>query len=255
MNFKFDEKNNFFMNIGQYSRQPFHDNIYLNFRNDIDPGTMNEEISGLEFGYAYRGEKFAANVNLYSTVWKNRVFRNTFYNRTIRSLTSYLFKNITQIHQGIEVDFTYRPITDLQVKGYASFGNWNYGKGGTITAFDEDLNVVNSTLNLPTTINIEGFKVGDAAQTTFGLGTSYKFLDGFKVDADWNYFANLYSNFVPNTNNTGAIELPDYDLFDLGLSYKWNLNEKSSLLFRGNINNLFDEVYISDSRNLSSINI
>lgn len=248
LNFKLDEKNNVFFNAGYYSRQPFHDNIYLNFRNDIDPATKNEKIGGIELGYGHRGDKFAANVNLYATTWNNRVFRNTFFNRKISSLTNYLFKNIIQEHKGIEIDFTYKPIEDLELKGYGSFGDWRYGKGGTLTVYDDDLNVVNSKLNLPTNIDIDDFKVGDAAQTTFGFGASYKFLDGFRVDADWNYFANLYSGFVPKASNDGAIKLPDYDLFDLGLSYKFGLGETSSLTLRGNINNLFGKVYISDSR-------
>ena len=248
MNFKFDEQNNFFMNMGYYSRQPFHDNIYLNFRNDVDPDMVNEKVTGLEMGYAHRGEKFATNVNLYYTVWKNRANRNsynTFYNGAFQVVT-FLYKGITQAHKGLEVDFTYKPIQDLELKGYGSFGSWEYVGNTQVTAFDEELNVVNSAFGIGNSVDVDGFKVGDAAQTTLGLGASYKFLNGFKVDADWNYFSNLYSDFLPSEAD-GAIQLPDYDLFDLGLSYKFDLTDSSSLQLRGNVNNLFDEVYLSDS--------
>lgn len=248
MNFKFDERNNFFMNFGHYSRQPFHDNIYLNFRNEIDPNIINEKISGLEMGYGHRGNKFAANVNLYYTVWKNRANRNsysTFYNGSFQVVT-FLYKGISQVHKGLEIDFTYRPITDLELKGYGSFGNWKYNGSTQVTAFDEELNVVNEAFNIGKTVDVDGFDVGDAAQTTFGFGAKYNFLDNFKVDVDWNYFSNLYSDYLP-VESDGAIELPDYDLFDLGLSYTWNVTQESSLTFRGNVNNLFDEIYISES--------
>jgi hypothetical protein len=52
-----------FANVGYYSRQPYHDNIYLNFTNEVNPLTSNEKILGLEAGYNYKSKMFSASIN------------------------------------------------------------------------------------------------------------------------------------------------------------------------------------------------
>lgn len=44
--------------------------------------------------------------------------------------------------------------------------------------------------------------------------------------------------------------MPSYDTVDTGISYKWLLgkDDQNSLQFRVNINNIFDELYIENSR-------
>ncbi len=257
MNFKFDDKNNLYFNAGFYSRQPFHDNIYLNFRNDVNPLTENEEIGGLEVGYGYRGEKFAANVNLYYTTWGNRVITNSiredFFLADGVTLgqdgddENYFgnYAGISEIHQGIEVDFTYRPFEKFELKGYSSLGEWNYSGDARQTLYDEDLNVVNNLFGGGGTLNLDGLRIGDAAQFSYGLGARYNILDNLKVDADWNNYDGLYADFSPN--RAGEVRLPSYDLVDFGLTYTHKLGDEKTLKFRVNVNNVFDEVYISES--------
>ena len=51
-----------------------------------------------------------------------------------------------------------------------------------------------------------------------------------------------------NVEGRKALQLPSYNLFDLGLSYKLRLRDnKYSFTFRGNVYNLFDTTYISES--------
>ena len=74
----------------------------------------------------------------------------------------------------------------------------------------------------------------------------------FDLDFSWRNASNLYADFgaTDNTfdvpNNPGALKLPSYNLFDLGVGYKFNL-DKSKLSLYLNINNIFDEKYISES--------
>ena len=92
--------------------------------------------------------------------------------------------------------------------------------------------------------DIDGGKVGDAAQFTAGLGAKYKILDNFSVDADWRTYSDLYARRTLKDN----LELPAYDLVDAGLTYKATVGQEKdqSLVFRLNINNVFDEVYLSE---------
>ncbi|MEZ0007829.1 iron complex outermembrane receptor protein [Flavobacterium sp. 28YEA47A] len=65
--FNINEQNSVYVNAGYYSRQPFHDNIYLNFTNQVNPLTENEKILGLEAGYSFKSTYFSANLNGYRT--------------------------------------------------------------------------------------------------------------------------------------------------------------------------------------------
>ncbi len=56
LSYNIDNKHYFFGNVGVYSRQPYHDNIYMNFKNDVNPFTKNEDIVGLELGYKFVSE-------------------------------------------------------------------------------------------------------------------------------------------------------------------------------------------------------
>src|SRR5690606_30679038 len=64
---------------------------------------------------------------------------------------------------------------------------------------------------------------------------------GLSVDADWRNYDNLYSTAVVKEN----VELPSFDIFDAGVTYKLMFPE-TSLTFRLNVNNLFGEVYMSE---------
>ena len=73
VSYNIDNKHVFFGNAGMYSRQPYHDNIYMNFKNDVNPFTKNEDIVGLELGYKFVSQYVQVNVNAYKTTWANRV--------------------------------------------------------------------------------------------------------------------------------------------------------------------------------------
>lgn len=240
------EQHSIYANAGYYSRQPYHDNIYLNFTNAVNPNTSNEKILGLEAGYNFKSTIFNASVNLYRTSWADRVSQGSRVARGNSDIAPngaiILFNDqgVEQIHQGVEVDFILKPIDRLELKGFASFGDWQYKGSALRTETDESLNVLRTTLN-----DVDGGKVGDAAQTTWGLGAKFEMAKRFSIDVDWRNYDNLYAN-------TGAIKenlmLPAYDIVDAGISYKMLVGKdnKNSVDFRFNMNNVFNEVYLSE---------
>lgn len=244
-NYNINEQHNVFVNLGHYSRQPYQDNMFLNFRNDVNPLLTNEKITGFEGGYGFRGNSFAANVNVYHTTWADRVVSG--------GLSSgegfYQYQGVEQVHQGVEVDFTYKPTVDFMLKGFASLGDWKYNGNATQTVYDDNQNVVAEGDPL----YLDGTKVGDAAQTSFGLGAKYTFVKGLSIDADYLSYDDLYAAFQPTDsefateNNRGAVKLPSYSLVDAGLTYDWRVNENYNLVLRLNVNNVFDEEYIAES--------
>jgi outer membrane receptor protein involved in Fe transport len=162
---------------------------------------------------------------------------------------------VEQVHSGVELDFILKPTTKLDIRGFASIGNWEYNGNSITRRTDENQNLLTETL-----IDVDGGKVGDAAQTTWGLGAKYEVLKGLSVDADWRTYDDLYASVGAVKDN---LLLPTYDLVDAGVSYRLLLgkNKKDNLTFRVNVNNLFDEVYLSElssniktTDNLSSSN-
>ena len=247
--YNINEQHAFYGNAGYYSRQPYHDNIYLNFTNQVNPLTKNEKVLGLEAGYTFKSKVFTASLNAYRTTWEDRVVTTSTVlssNTTIGTtnlvpgdVVISANQGVKQVHSGLELDFVLKPITKLDVKGFASIGSWEYDGSAIRRRFDENLNILDETLT-----DNDGGKVGDAAQTTWGLGAKYEVFERFSVDADWRNYDNLYANVVAKDN----LQLPSYDLVDMGISYKMLVGKEkqNSVNFRFNVNNLFDEVYISE---------
>ena len=254
-NYNINDEHNVFFNAGHISRQPNFDAVFTNFSNNINEDAVDEKITSFEIGYGYRSGFLSANVNLYTTKWADR-----FVSKSIRGVTGLddgtaNFQGVTQVHSGLEIDFTMRPIDKLRIKGMLSIGNWEYKDNVTASIFDRDRNLVDSA-----TLYVDGAKVGDAAQFTGGLTADYKIIKNLGVDLAFRYAANLYSDFsfqldsrnwandaqYLSPNNRGALELPSFSLFDLGIDYKIPLKDSSDIGLRLNVNNMFDTEYISE---------
>ncbi|MEH6680748.1 MAG: TonB-dependent receptor [Sediminicola sp.] len=244
-NYNLNEHHNVFVNAGHYSRQPYQDNMFLNFRNDVNPLLTNEKITGFEAGYGFRSSIFSANVNLYQTTWDDRVVSGTLSTGE----GFYQFQGVKQLHSGVEVDFTLRPMQNLRFNGYTSIGKWEYDGNATQTVYDDDQNVIAEGDPL----YLDGVKVGDGAQFTVGVGGRYEFVKGLSIDADYNHYDELYAGFLPTDDefttpdNRGSVKLPSFGLLDTGFTYDWKVNTNYNLVLRLNVNNVLDEEYISES--------
>ena len=228
-----------YVNAGYYSRAPYFDNIYLNFTNQINPNTSNETIIGLEAGYVYEVPNFSARVDLYRTSWADRVTSSFYVDDDVVFYN--ISEGVTQLHQGVEVSFSAKPQEDVPytLKGFLSVGDWIY-EGDAITRLqDEDQNVISTE-----TVDVDGGKVGDAAQFSAGLGLDVDLAERFSFDSDIRFYDDLYANVGAVKEN---LELPSYHVVDMGLSYKMFVND-GTLDIRLNVNNVFDNVYISELR-------
>jgi len=246
LNWNIDESHNIFGNAGYYSKQPLWNAVYQSFStNDVTPNLNNEKIVGLELGYGYTSEHYKVNVNLYRTSWKDRFFRQSrsgqdgFIN----------FAGIEQVHKGIEFEGSMR-FGKFKFDGMFSIGDFQYKGDVTGTEFDGNNEVVGTA---GTTFFLDGVKVGDAAQITGRWTINYEITEGLKFDISQQYYANNYAaidaDAFDNEVNDGSLELPGYSLIDAGISYKLQLkNERNSVNFRVNVNNLADQLYISESQ-------
>ncbi len=257
----FAEGNTFFVNAGKYSRQPFMDNLFTNFSDETEvskEGVDNEEIVGFEAGYKFETRNVQINLNAYYTKWENRFLAaggeytdpgtGTVYNDV-----TYLFSNIAELHQGLELEVKYRPTTDLELHGYATVGKWEFDGKTPVRVRDNTNQTVVTTL----TTDLKNTKVGRAPQTSAGLGVNYDFiprkLHGYLT---WNYYTDFYGEVnvqdaaleTLKGNTYQSEKLNSYSTFDIGASYNFEISGQRFLL-AGNVYNLLDHYYISQKDN------
>ena len=260
-NYNINENHNVFANVGFYSKQPFMSAVYPNNQQVLNPNLTNEKIFSAEVGYGFRSPKFNANLNLYRTEWRDRSARipNQTFVTASGNVRGYSEINgITQVHMGVEVDATYKPVKFLELQGMFSYGDYRYKGNATGADFDESNNPVTTTTG-NTTLYLDQVKVGGSGnssipQLTASLGATIKPISDLSIYGTWRFVGNLYSAVNTNDYKTvarqeqGALRLPDYNLLDLGVSYKLRLRERSQYFtFGANVYNVIDTYYISDA--------
>jgi iron complex outermembrane recepter protein len=245
-NYNLDNNHNVFANVGYFEKAPFSNAVFLNFRNDINEGAENQKIFSAELGYGYRSANFRADLNVYRTEWNDKTFVQRFQQPDGTTASANIL-GLNALHQGVELEFSYRPFERLTLTGMASLGDWTWTNDITgVDIYNEEQEIVR-TINL----YVADLKVGGSAQTTFAAGMDYEVFRGTTIRADWNYYDDLYADFDPETRSTRELgqswELPEFGLVDFGLTHKFDLGDFEARLI-GNVNNVFDTEYISVAR-------
>lgn len=245
-NYNINEKHNVFGNVGYFEITPIFDAVFINFQNEINEGAKNEKTLAFELGYGYQSSTFSANINGYYTNWRDKFFRRSF-REPDGEFYSANIEGVNALHTGIEADFIWKPLTNLEITGMASLGNWIWQNDlENVKIFDDNENEIGEV-----DLYIADLKVGDAAQTTFALGLNYEFMRDVKFGIDYTYFDNLYAEFDPTgrgdaTDKAQPWELPAYGLLDANVRYNFKIGDFDATIY-GNINNILDTSYISDA--------
>lgn len=262
-NYRLDNTHNVFFNIGYFERAPFPNAIWPTNDNDAtNEDAENQKIFSVELGYGLRSDKLAVNVNLYNTKWSDRTETR---NRTEQvqipgggTEDRQVFDNITGInalHQGIEVDFDYRPFDFLNLKGFVSLGNWVWTDDVDVIRLDENQNVEDEFRVL-----VSDLPVGRSAQTTAGLNLRIDATSQTSFFIDYNYYDRYYADFDPSDrvlseedlNNQERIdflrrdpwEVPNYHLFDASVRHKFKISDLDASI-SARMYNVFNESYIT----------
>jgi hypothetical protein len=251
-----NEQFTLFFNAGQYSRQPFLDNVFTNIRysNDmVEPEVDNEEITSFESGFRFQDGNFRANFDFYYTNWDNRV--------VLSSGTEIIDGNevdvnnfrrgVRQQHTGVELDLKYRIANNVQLGGYLSAGNWVYRGIDRIDSYSDDTGELISSVTDENVLNaVDGVHITTAPQTAAGLTFDAVVIKGLRVDANWNFYERHYKNDIDfsggdvETRDYGT--LPSYSLLDAGIEYGFNFGE-NKLTLRANGFNLLDKIELQNT--------
>ncbi len=264
-NYNINNKHNVFANVGVISRAPFFSGgafLQSTTSNEINTNAVNEKAFSAELGYGFKSKYFAANLNLYRTNWIDKTMVRAINANLQSSLVANL-QGVNALHQGIELDFTSKPLTDLEITGMISLGDWNWQNNATGYLYNSQGQPVDKSGNVVAMlspeqgvvkVNLAGIHVGNSAQTTAAVGFNYQILKGFRVGVDGNYFGRNYAYFNISSVGTSLSssdfaqpwQIPDAVVFDFNSSYRFKIGSFDAILV-GNIENLLNTEYITDA--------
>ena len=243
-NYNINEHHNVYFNGGYYSRAPYHNYVYINYGNDINPNLANEKITSFELGYGFKSRKFTAKVNAYYTTWQDKWAKGSYRDTAGASHTVY-FQGISETHTGVELELKYKVAKHLELGAFGSFGNWYYTDDVDFDVFDDDRNKIGTYHAY-----IKDLKVADAPQSQYGILARWELGKHITLGADYVYNQNLYARFSPekrtNPNDTEqSFKLPSFGLLNAMFKYKFQLAGLDSY-FQVNAFNLTNTLYAAE---------
>lgn len=274
LNYNIDDVHNVFFNAGYISRAPyFSGGVFLQNQtsNAMNSDPINEKVISFELGYGFNTSVFSANVNLYNTLWKNKTMVRSLViegpDRVEIDRATINMSGVNARHQGVEVDFKAKPLRWLEITGMFSLGNWKWvsnPKGYYYNSQGQPLADIKSGAlasapgadnHVWSQLNLKNVKVGGSAQTTAALGASVTPMKGLRLGVDYLFIGRNYADWKLQSNNLTASSAVDFSspwripaahVFDLNSSYKFKIGGVNATI-SGNINNLFDQEYITDA--------
>ena len=172
----------------------------------------------------------------------------------------YNLLNADAVHSGIEWDFAYDPAPKLNVQGVVSAGNWRW-------ISNERVDLVNRTTNAfvtrvadqsiaDTLVNLDGVKVGDAAQRQISIATSFRPKRGTYFSLRRTLFWQHYARFSPGDVITEGEPkdvwiTPAYSLLDFNAGTSFDVSDNALLRVRLSVTNALNVLYVSDATNNS----
>jgi hypothetical protein len=177
-----------------------------------------------------------------------------------RSL-GYNLLNADAVHSGLEWDFAYDVTSKFDVQGVMSLGNWRWTS-------NERVDLVNQTTNTfvtriadgsraDTLVNLNGVKVGNAAQRQVSIALSYRPKYGTYISIRNTLFWEHYANFSPGDVIDPQGEpkdvwvTPGYSLLNINAGTSFDISPKALLRVRLSVTNAFNALYVSDANNNS----
>jgi len=232
--------------------------------NVTNPNAVNEKAFSIELGYGFKSKYLNANINIYRTNWIDKTLVRAINANTQESLVVNM-QGVNALHQGVEAEIKSSPTKNLELTGMLSVGDWHWQNNATGYLFNREGQPVNANGDVVESVNdayqfqmnLEGIKVGNSAQTTVALGLNYQILKGFKIGIEGDYFGRNYSYFNISSASTSTSvptsssfsqpwEIPDAVVFNAYANYKFKIGTYEATLI-GNIDNLFNNEYITDA--------
>ena len=254
--FRVTPETDVYANFGYVSKVPIFDQVIDDVNSVQIDNPQNEKFISGELGANFRLLRNMLNVktNVYYTRWTDRAQSRGVQNAD--GSEGYIrLGGIDETHMGFEAEVAFQPARFIRADVSFSKGIWEYGAdvSGSYIPDAGD----------PTTVKeydyfLDGLKVGDQPQMQLFVGVTVFPIPGFQAQLSWNHNAEYYSQYDPFSRNdkndrAQVWQIPDFDVFDLHLSYQLPFELADVTVF-GHIFNLFDELYVADATDNSSYN-
>ncbi|MEZ4992749.1 MAG: TonB-dependent receptor [Saprospiraceae bacterium] len=247
LNYNLNEHHNIYANVGYFEKAPGFDAVFPNFNNEeVNADAENQKITSFELGYGWRTAGFAANLNIYRTLWADRTFTDGFVGPNGEEFTANIL-GVNALHQGVEIDARWKLNSDLTVTGMLSVGDWTWQNDL------ENAGIILDGVQIDEVdVFIAGLHVGDAAQTTAALGLNYQLMPDLRFSVDYNYYDRLFASFDPTSRSDESVrgveawQLPAFGIFDANISYDLSIAGMKTSIY-ANVYNLTNEKYVMDA--------
>lgn len=172
----------------------------------------------------------------------------------------YNLLNADAIHSGVEWDFAYEPNSMWDFQGVVSVGNWEWTSNERVdlvnSANNDFVTRINDGAVADTVVNLNGVKVGNAAQRQISFLASFHPKRGSYISIRNTWFWRHYANFSPGDVITEGEPkevwvTPSYALVDINAGTRIEVSENADLNLRFSLTNALDALYITDATNNS----
>jgi iron complex outermembrane receptor protein len=261
-NYNLTEHMNVFLNVGYLSKVKAFRYFFEGFTTIFTEDTENEKVQAVELGYNYHSPRFTANANIYYTKWINRptypIYSYYYPDPEDPEYRIRVYANIpgmNALHKGVEIDFIYKILSNLDAEGLFSLGDWKWDS--YITGLQFLNSETNEKVDKVVDFDARGIHVGDAAQFQLGGSIRYEPTKGLYLNGRITHFGKYYSQFSPEntTDANGKVvdswKMPPYQMVDFNAGYRFSFPdfEKIRLSIRLSILNVLNTKYIADATN------
>jgi len=257
-----------FANFGLVEKPPIMDNV-IYFDGTVASDPANEKFQSIEAGVNYSAGNMLVKANYYMTDWKDRnLTKAVSTGEGSSGDTDVIFlTGVNQKHSGLEVEAHMQVIDMLRIDASASLGTWKFTDDATGNYQEDEFNEEGQVTGQKTTAYNYALKdlfVGDMPQTGMALGVTVTPVDGFSVQALFNYYDKNYSDWSPNAREVGSDGTadreqvwmaPSYTKLDLHINYDLPISIAGTQMTAFvHIFNALDDVYVQDAVDHSNYN-
>ena len=261
LNYKLNRSHNVFFNFGQMNLAPRFSNIYDRSGASVNNVTNQKILTG-ELGYSIKYSNIAINLNGYLTNWGNRPSDFALTSSQIDPVTQtpyyYNVSGMNALLKGIEFDMSYKPIKNVEVRGFGMLADWRWNSSGTSFVISETGVKVDSTV-----FDAKGIHIGNAPQKQIGGSVRLELFKDFYIKPQFTFFDKMYAQFDPNKlvldNSTkkdyrkiDAWKMPSFGVADLYMGYTIR-SGKTVVNLIASMNNVMNLVYMTDAFYSSSL--
>jgi hypothetical protein len=263
--YKLDGRNYFYADGAYQTRAPFFDNAYIapRTRDIVQDNMRSEQIGSLEAGYVLNAPNVKARINGFYTNFKNQANVLTFYDEQFRNFVNYAISNIGREHMGIEIGVEAKVYKGWSVNAAANIGRYYFTTRQNITiSRDNTAELLRNDI-----VYSKNFRV-PTPQEAYTVGFSYRSPRFWFVNANINFFDQMWFDFNPARRTYGAVEgldpagaqwrgivdqtrLPSEYTVDVFAGYSWRMNNRfkslkksTYLVFNMGVNNLLNNTGI-----------